>query len=78
MGRCHGCVRREKTIMKAEERRRKLPLWCSLVDSSVRSAAACGEPFTIETVLDSIGIFRLIRYRERTLKYARKILAASS
>jgi hypothetical protein len=61
-----------------EGRRRKLPLWTSLVDRALQSAAATGKPVVIEAALDSVGIFRWSKYRLRAVTYAKKVIAAKS
>jgi hypothetical protein len=69
-------VAEERTTMtETTDERRKLPLWCSLVETAMQTAAASGKPFT-EAALDSIGIFAWSPYRARALAYAEKIIAA--
>jgi hypothetical protein len=51
-------------------------LWHDLVDRAVHTAIASGTPFTVERVLDSVGIHSLSLHRERAVEYATKMLDA--
>jgi hypothetical protein len=51
-------------------------LWHSLVENGIATAIPSGTPFTVERVLDSVGIHSLSLHRERAFEYANKMLAA--
>jgi hypothetical protein len=62
------------TTPPSDDRQRKL---ChALIDSGLATAIASGKPFTIERVLDSIGIHSLSLHRAQAFEYATKMLDA--
>jgi hypothetical protein len=52
-------------------------LWHDLVDRAIDRAAASGKPFTVERVLDSVGILSWAPSRPQALTYATKMLEAT-
>jgi hypothetical protein len=63
------------TLPSNDDPHRKL--WHALVDNAVARATTSGEPFTVEDVLDSIGILRWVPYRAQALTYATKMITAA-
>jgi hypothetical protein len=51
-------------------------LWHDLVERAVRAAIERGEPFTVERVLNSVGIHSLSLHRSMAHEYATKMVAA--
>lgn len=49
-------------------------LWCDLVDRGLATAIASGKPFSVERVLDSVGILSWAPYRGQAFIYANKML----
>ena len=60
------------TTTSNSDRQRKL--WHALVDRGLAAAIASGTPFTVERVLDSVGILRWAPYRSQAFEYANKML----
>jgi hypothetical protein len=60
------------TTPPSDDRQRKM--WHALVERAVETAIASGTPFTVERVLDSIGIHSLSLHRELAVVYANKML----
>jgi hypothetical protein len=52
-------------------------LWHDLVDRAIAKAAASGKPFTVERVLDGIGMFSWASDRPQAIAYATKMLDAT-
>jgi hypothetical protein len=50
-------------------------LWHAIVERAVTTAQQRGTPFTVEDVLDSIGVFSWVTYRQQALTFANKMLA---
>jgi hypothetical protein len=51
-------------------------LWHNLVERAVQTAIERGQPFTIEKVLDSVGILHWSPYRTQAFEHATKMLDA--
>ena len=64
------------TTTSNSDRQRKL--WHALVDRGLATATASGKPFTVERVLDSVGILAWAPYRSQALTYATAMLDAAN
>ena len=49
-------------------------LWHAVVERAIQTAQQSGEPFTVEAVLNSIGILSWAPYRSQAFAYANKML----
>jgi hypothetical protein len=52
--------------------------WHASVEKALRAAQDRGEPFTIESVLNGVGLFSWTLDREQAVVFANKLLAGSS
>ncbi|MBB5331878.1 hypothetical protein [Tunturiibacter gelidoferens] len=52
-------------------------LWVSLLERAVDRAQQSGKPFTIESLLDSCGIFHWSPRRSQAFAYATKLLSTT-
>ena len=62
------------TTMKDDPRPGHRKLWHDLVERGIRAATASGKPFTIEKMLDSVGILSWAPSRGQAFIYANKML----
>jgi hypothetical protein len=76
VGAMNDAPKETMTTMKDDTKPSHRKLWHDLVDRAVQTAMASGTPFTVERVLDSVGIHSLSLHRERAFEYANKMLDA--
>jgi len=60
---------------QSNDRRKKL--WQALVERAVETAVASGTPFTIEKMLNSVGILPWAPYRSQAFEYATTMLSTA-
>jgi hypothetical protein len=71
---CHRREQRHMAIPPPSSDSQQRRLWHDLLDRAIAKAAASGETFTVERVLDSIGMFSWASDRAQALVYANKML----